>query len=116
MFTPILTGGGNLYSTVEDLGRWSEALRAHALVSDDSYRAMYTPEREQYGYGWVIADFEGRQLLRHGGSVPGFLAQSIRIPSEGYTLVMLTNVTPTNLGELALSVASVMFEGGVRAN
>jgi CubicO group peptidase (beta-lactamase class C family) len=37
IFMPILTGGGNLYSTVTDLSLWDSALTAQRLISPQSY-------------------------------------------------------------------------------
>ena len=51
---PLLTGGGNLYSTIDDLSKWDQALNAGLLLSKASYRMMYTPFKENYAYGWFV--------------------------------------------------------------
>lgn len=86
-----LAGGGNLYSTVDDLGRWDSALTAGMFVSASSYRAMYTPEKEDYGYGWKVSKTNGRTVLHHGGSVNGFRAHIRRIPDEKASIIILSN-------------------------
>lgn len=109
IFMPILTGGGNLYSTVVDMARWNRALAKHALVPDQAYTAMYRPEREGYAYGWRVRLFHGRELLVHSGRVPGFKAINFRIPEEEIDVVILTNITPGEPREVAKALAEVML-------
>ncbi len=94
IFLAILTGGGNLYSTAEDLARWDVALSSHSFVSEAAYAALYRPERESYGYGWRIGQLRGHRTLAHGGGLPGFNAFILRIPTEEICVVVLTNQTP----------------------
>jgi len=94
IFMPILTGGGNLYSTVEDMALWDRALAEHRLLSEQSFEALYRVERKNYAYGWVIQSFDDRRTLFHAGGVPGFSALNIRVPSEELDIVILTNLTP----------------------
>src|SRR5436190_989355 len=45
---------GSLYSTVEDLYLWDQALRGDKLLSAKSKEAMFHPNLSEYGYGFVI--------------------------------------------------------------
>ena len=45
---------GSLYSTVEDLFIWGEALYTDKLVSFESLKKMMTPVMNNYGYGLGI--------------------------------------------------------------
>ncbi|MBA2528305.1 MAG: serine hydrolase [Pyrinomonadaceae bacterium] len=69
---PLLTGGGNLDSTIDDLSKWHQALKAGLLISKASYEAMYTPFKANYAYGWVVRTERNRKRIQHGGGVPGF--------------------------------------------
>lgn len=95
IYMPILTGGGNLYSTVEDLVRWDQALNAGKLISEASYQNIYTPVRKDYAYGWRVRRKANRTQIRHGGGVSGFLAHILRYPHEQVCIVVLSNVRPT---------------------
>ena len=108
IFMPILTGGGNLFSTVEDLALWHRALSAHELVSEAAYAAMYVPEREGYAYGWRMGRLEGRQTIAHGGGLPGFNAFILRIPADEICVVVLSNLTPGQAAALARSLAAAV--------
>ncbi len=92
IYMPILTGGGNLYSTVEDLILWDQALINGKLISKASYRRMYTPIKDNYAYGWRIQQDADRTVIRHGGGVPGFSSHILRVPEECLCVVFLRNV------------------------
>ena len=90
---PILTGGGNLYSTAEDLSRWDRGLTAGRLISAAGYEAIYTPRLDDnYGYSWEVRERDGMRVSRHGGSVPGFRTHILRIPEAELCVIVLTNV------------------------
>ena len=71
IYMPILTGGGNLYSTAEDLAKWDAALGDGKLISQASYELMFTPVLNNYAYGWRV-EGNGRRSVMHGGGVSGF--------------------------------------------
>ena len=91
IYIPNETGGGNLYSTVEDLARWDRALREKRLISPAGYKALYQPDLEGYAYGWGVSEQDGRRVLGHGGGVPGFTSSILRVPDEELCVVVLTN-------------------------
>jgi CubicO group peptidase (beta-lactamase class C family) len=111
IFMPLLTGGGNLYSTVEDMARWDRALAEHALVSEEAYAAMYRPEREGYRYGWRIGELDGHRSISHSGGVPGFNAFILRLPEEEVCVVVLTNLQPGGAGVLGQTLAREVLKG-----
>jgi len=108
-----LTGSGNLYSTVEDLVRWDQALIGHKLLSEASYRKMYTPEKVQYswgyGYGWWIQKRFGRTEISHWGLLPGFRAHILRFPEERVCIVALSNIMPSLADKIANNLAAIVF-------
>lgn len=109
IFMPILTGGGNLYSTVEDMALWDRALAEHRLLSEQSYEALYRVERQDYGYGWRIQSMDSRHTLHHTGGVPGFRALNFRMPSEELDIVVLTNLGPVQIYSVLCEILQVML-------
>lgn len=118
IYMPILTGGGNLYSTAEDLARWDKALNSGELISEASYQNMYAPTsaREDYASGWVVRRKGNRTQIRHGGGVPGFRAEILRYPHEQVCVVVLSNVTPIRRGirKIADDLADIVLAKVVR--
>jgi len=91
---------GALYSTVEDLYRWEQALSTEQLIPQTYLDQMFAPHAaipnnaggEAYGYGWFIGTERGRRIIYHAGGINGFAAIIARYPDEQITLIVLTNV------------------------
>ena len=107
---PILAGGGDLYSTVEDMARWDRGLREKRLISAAGYNAMYQPVLKDYAYGWNVSKKGGRRVLQHGGSVPGFTSFILRFPDEELCIVVLTNSRKIKVGKIADRLAEIVHE------
>ena len=56
IYVPIPAGGGNLYSTCEDLARWDRALCENQLRSAAGYETFYRPALENYDCGWRVRE------------------------------------------------------------
>jgi CubicO group peptidase (beta-lactamase class C family) len=84
---------GALYSNVEDLLVWDQALYTEKLVSKKSLDQIFTPFKLNsgndygYGYGWSILG----NSVSHGGIVFGFVTYISRFPQKGTTVIVLTN-------------------------
>lgn len=98
---------GALYSTVRDMATWDRALTAGKLISKDSYKAMFTPFKDGYGYGWGITTRDGHTEISHGGGIHGFQTQIIRVPDEGLCVVVLSNVVPSVAGRVAQALLTL---------
>ena len=73
---------GALYSTVEDLLKWDQALYTEKLVPRKSLEAMFTPFKDNYGYGWIIDKKFGRTRYAHGGGIMGFVTDHRALPGR----------------------------------
>ncbi|MDT8324964.1 MAG: serine hydrolase, partial [Bacteroidota bacterium] len=87
---------GMLYSTVGDLHRWTRALHAGEVFdSEETYRKMTTPYKQNYGYGLGIQDLNlgDRKIpaIMHSGGINGFTSQCWYLPEDAYTIVVLDN-------------------------
>jgi CubicO group peptidase (beta-lactamase class C family) len=84
-----------LFSTVGDLAKWDAALYGDRLLSEASRREMWTPVRladgtaHPYGFGWEVADHDGRTVLRHTG-ITG--TEIVRVPDDTLAVIVLTNL------------------------
>ncbi len=91
-------GGG--YSTVEDMLKFSLALRNNKLLSKKYTDILTTgkvevggPDRK-YAYGFGDSVIDGRRVVGHNGGAPGIGANFDMFPESGYTAVILTNSSP----------------------
>ena len=106
---------GSLYSTVEDLYLWDQALYADKLISAQSKALMYKPFLQDYAYGWAVrnASFKQNdqpvQLIEHGGGINGFTTLIQRFPQEKNLIVLLDNTGTGYLGRLTEIIAKILY-------
>jgi hypothetical protein len=100
---------GALYSTVEDLLLWDQALYTEKLVSRKSLDEAFTPFKSNYGYGWSISKRFDRQAIAHGGGIYGFSTYIARYPADRLTVVVLSNVEGAPSGEIANDLSAIVF-------
>ena len=93
---------GNLYSTVEDLYKWNEALFGSKLLSDESLQAAFTPVEVKddsgkmpYGFGWIVDEYRGLKRISHSGGLQGFVSYLLRFPDFHMTIAVLHNAFPS---------------------
>lgn len=92
---------GSLYSTVDDLLRWDEALNGTRVLSEESKKKAWTEYKNRYGYGWTMGTHHGKSSIEHGGGINGFNTMLMRVPSEKLVAVALSNVNTRAVGEIA---------------
>jgi CubicO group peptidase (beta-lactamase class C family) len=106
------TADGSLYFTVEDVGKWDEALETQKLISSASYEQMWTPiklnngKTAPYGFGWRITKSgSGHQVLEHGGAWQGFASYIVRYPEDRLTVTVLCNRAGASASYIAKRIA-----------
>ncbi|NLY46469.1 MAG: serine hydrolase [Tissierella sp.] len=106
-------GAGSMYSTVEDLYRWSQALNTEKLVKKETLNEIFSDhipiaEGYFYGYGWMLADLGFDKMIYHGGNTLGFTADITKLVDSNLTIVILSNkgyVDFTNIKNNLISIA-----------
>ena len=90
---------GALYSTVDDLLKWNQALYGGKVLNEESLNAALTPvvlkngEKPpmQYGYGLGLNTYRGTDITSHSGGLHGFVTQLAYYPKEKVSVVMFSN-------------------------
>ena len=88
---------GSLVSTADDLARWDAAVSSGKLLKAASWQKAFTPYTldggapTKYGYGWMLDKVQGAPTIGHGGSINGFKAFALRVPSEKLYVAVLSN-------------------------
>lgn len=100
-------GDGGVYSSLDDLYRWDQALYRDELISAELKAAMLTPGLENYGFGWRIDSYDGERRYHHSGSTSGFRNFIQRFPDKRLTVVVLTNRAGPDVQPLAERVADL---------
>ncbi|RUT68201.1 serine hydrolase [Flavobacterium cupreum] len=109
---------GSLYSTVEDLYLWDQALYTNKLLSEKSMESLFKPYILMgdggYGYGWFLSDItigtkEKVKVIEHGGGINGFNTNISRVPSDKILIVLLNNTGRALLGEMTESIRNILY-------
>jgi CubicO group peptidase (beta-lactamase class C family) len=104
---------GGLFSTVEDLYRFSRALEANELLSASSQERMWTPVQDTYSYGWTVrgpsAETLNRRVRMHGGRSPGYTACFALFPDDDVTAIILSNNVMADLCPMVKDLAAIVL-------
>ncbi len=105
---------GSLYSTVEDLLIWDQALYGTKLLSEAGKSKMFTAGQGSYGYGWRIGKAPGpgkaeRTVFQHTGGIPGFSSVIVRLPEDRLLIVLLNNTGGAPLVRMAQGIGDLFF-------
>jgi CubicO group peptidase (beta-lactamase class C family) len=97
-----------MYSTVDDLLKWDQALYGDKILSEASKQKMWTPGLKNFGYGWMIEKRWGGTVLEHGGGINGYNGMIVRMPEKKLLAVVLGNLgsaAPFLMADGLLSIA-----------
>lgn len=109
---------GSLYSTVEDLYLWDQALYTNKLLSSKSMESLFNTYIKagngSYGYGWFIEEIDNGasgklKVTQHGGGINGFNTLIYRIPSDKNLIVLMNNTGGTVLNQINESIRSILY-------
>jgi CubicO group peptidase (beta-lactamase class C family) len=106
---------GALYSTVEDLYRWDQALYTEQLISPELLDLMFTAHAEMpgpglsYGYGWGVGEMNNHPAVGHGGGIDGFATEIRRYIDDKITIIILSNRDTTGVASTADLIAQAVF-------
>lgn len=105
---------GSLYSTVEDLYLWDQALYADSVLSTTSKELMFKPNLSNYAYGWTITktSFDANvPVITHNGGINGFSTTIIRFPAEKNLIVMLDNTAQGgSIDRISVELTKILYD------
>ena len=113
---------GSIYSTVEDLYLWDQALYTEKLLPKEYMELLFEkhiPTRNRYyGYGWFIKESpigntdKRVETVSHGGDINGFRTLITRIPSTKSSIILLSNVEGRSIprDEITNAIIGILFE------
>ncbi len=105
---------GALYSTVEDLFLWDQALYTTQLVSQETHDTIFTEqikigEGYGYGYGWMVTELFSRKLARHNGNISGFRTIYSRFPDDKVGIITLSNFEFADIFKINRDLSAIIF-------
>lgn len=112
----ISKGSGGIYSTVEDLFKWDQALYTNTLVPETLRNKMMEPNKNGYGFGFWISQWENPTtkkpltFIEHGGANAGFVTEILRSVDDKNTIILLSNTNEAKLNFIKYRIRSVLYE------
>jgi CubicO group peptidase (beta-lactamase class C family) len=110
---------GSLYSTVEDLYIWDQALYTEKLLPDKLKEVMFQPHVKagggNYAYGWFISEKkvtgseEKKRHISHGGGINGFNTLIDRQVTDRNLVVLLNSAPGASLGNLSQGIFNIIY-------
>ena len=108
-------GATSLFTTAEDLARWLDNFRHHAVGGAAVMAAMQTRgvladgDTIPYAHGLIIGEHRGLRTVGHSGGDAGFRTQATWYPDANTGVVVLANVANGNPGGRARQVAEIVL-------
>ena len=118
--TSATLGDGGIYTSVDDMAKWNDALDHATLVDSAMMREAWSPtmlttgQESGYGYGWFVATVNGELQLRHHGESTGFTNGILKYPKRKLSIVVLTNRTGGTPWAICDSIAATFPSGSGR--
>ena len=111
---------GSMYSTVEDLYKWDQALYTTTLLPQEymtMYFEPYIPAfgKAHYAYGWGVGyakigkSNDSIYTIGHGGGINGFNTNISRATSDKSLVVLLNNTGGAPLDEMTRAIRGIMY-------
>ncbi len=128
--TSATLGDGGVYSNLEDLARWDNALAHHTLLSETEMQPALTPFKltdgleplwtsgpddtdpqagkpVSYGFGWFLDSYKGHARMWHYGDTVGFKTAIERFTRDKLTIIVLCNRSDLDAALIASKVVNV---------
>ena len=116
--TSAVLGDGGVYSSLDDLAKWDQALARHTLLRETEMNPAITPVKvsdggvqepdgtpADYGFGWFLNSYKGHRRMWHYGETVGFRTTIQRFVDDKLTIIVLCNRDDLVPANLALKVA-----------
>jgi CubicO group peptidase (beta-lactamase class C family) len=131
--TSATLGDGGIYSNLEDLAKWDDALRNHMLLTVDEMAPALVPAKladgsqtlwpqaqasddnlspgnpVSYGFGWFLDSYYRHSRMWHTGSTMGFRTVIDRFTDDNLTIIILANRTDLDPETRALQMADTLL-------
>lgn len=103
-------GDGFLYSTLDDMLKWSRALDGlGGPLTSAERKTMMTPGLGRYGFGLFVDSAFNRSRLRHTGSLPGYVSDFIKFPDDSVTIVIFSNIDRGRMSSVQRDLSAMVL-------
>ena len=111
---PAAAPAGAINSSARDMAQWVRLMLGNGvfngkrLVSEKGFAELTSKQMNivgsvDYGLGWFLRKWNGFKVVEHGGNIDGFNAEVAFMPDQKVGFVLLTNVTASPIGAIAMN-------------
>lgn len=102
-----VVGDKGVFSTVDDLFLWDQALYTEKILKQSTLEEAFEPisydrrRKNNYGFGWRITTLEdGSKIVYHGGWWRGYNSLFVRRLEDHATVIVLANKVNWSFGDI----------------
>ena len=117
---------GAINSSAQDMAQWlrlmlnNGSINGRRLVSEKNFDELVHKQINvggpvDYGLGWFLRQWKGHKVVEHGGNIDGFNSQVAFMPDQKLGFVLLTNVSGSPLGAVAMNTIWTNLVGDPKA-
>lgn len=110
-----VVGDKGIYSTVQDMLKWDQALYSGELFKPETIKAAYTPYSNEkpgirnYGYGWrLLVRPDSSEIVYHNGWWHGNNTVFYRIIKDSSTIIILGNKYNRGIYQAIKPIANIL--------
>ena len=111
------TGGGGIFTNVEDLYRWDRGLYTDKIVPQDLLKKeAFSPtilkdgSKVYYGFGWQL-EKDHPNIVWHGGELEGFRTRIFRDTDHKIAIILLSNNSCLKLKDITNDIYQILVSG-----
>jgi CubicO group peptidase (beta-lactamase class C family) len=111
--TSAVLGDGGIYTSLEDMDKWDQALYTDTLVSFETMNLSFkrgslnSGESIDYGFGWRRDYYNDIDRVYHPGSTCGFRNIYLRYPEKKLSVLILTNRREPDVADIGNKISDL---------
>lgn len=115
-YSLLTSGDGGIYSNVDDLISWNNALDTNKMLSEEYKEKMFSSGRTNegeavnYGSGWFIENLQDKKIVHHTGGAFGFRTFLGKLLDDDLTVIFLTNCVQDPLKKVYSNIPKFLEE------
>lgn len=103
-------GAGAMYSTVEDLFKFNEALKNYTILKKETIEKAFTPYlNDQYGLGFQVSSVFDKKTVGHDGGGPGYRSRYYRVLEDDICLIVISNSALSHTDLIIPKIEKILY-------
>lgn len=107
-------GDKGIYSTMNDLFKWDQALYSNKLLTEENKKRAFEPltlkngYHYPYGFGFRLKDMDSTKTVYHYGKWNGFRTGLIRFVEDSSTVVILNHTNRSGNSKITRNIKEIL--------